>query len=296
MPEQTPLSPQVRSAILRMQKNECTECLIYEQIARRLPQGPNRETLLRIAQEERAHGALWEQLTGQKVQPNRRRVWWYTTLARLFGFTFAAKLMENGEDAAVGIYEQIGAQVPQAQQIALDEQQHEQQLLEMLDEERLRYVGSMVLGLNDALVELTGTLAGLTFAMQSNRLVALSGLITGISATFSMASSEYLSARSEGREDALKSSVYTGVMYLFAVAMLVLPYLVLPDGAFVAALGAMLAVVVLIILGFTFYISVAKGLPFKKRFLEMVTISLTVAAASFAIGLLVKEFLGIDIG
>ena len=78
--------------------------------------------------------------------------------------------------------------------IAQDEDRHESQLLGMLDEERLQYVGSMVLGLSDALVELTGTLAGLTFALQNNRLVALSGLITGISATLSMTSSEYLSA------------------------------------------------------------------------------------------------------
>ena len=164
-----------------------------------------------------------------------------------------------------------------------------------MDEERLQYVGSMVLGLNDALVELTGTLAGLSFALQNNRLVALSGLITGISATLSMASSEYLSARSEGDANALKSSLYTGIMYLFAVALLVLPYLVLPWDKYVPALISMLLIVVIIIFAFTYYISVAKDLPFKKRFLEMAIISLSVATLSFVVGVLVKKFLGIDI-
>ena len=84
----------------------------------------------------------------------------------------------------------------------------------MLDEERLQYVGSVVLGMNDALVELTGSLAGFTFAMQNTRLIALAGLIIGISATFSMASSEFLSVKSEGRTDALKSCLYTGIAYL----------------------------------------------------------------------------------
>src|SRR5699024_9005113 len=118
---------------------------------------------------------------------------------RLLGFTFAMKRMESGEERAQKVYAQLYDQIPEAAEIRADEERHEAALLELLDEERLHYVGSMVLGLNDALVELTGTLAGLTFAMQDNQLVALSGLITGASATLSMASSEYLSARSEGR-------------------------------------------------------------------------------------------------
>ena len=46
----------------------------------------------------------------------------------------------------------------------------------MLDEERLRYIGSVVLGLNDALIELTGALAGLTLALQNTQLNLLLGL------------------------------------------------------------------------------------------------------------------------
>ena len=152
-----------------------------------------------------------------------------------------------------------------------------------------------MLGLNDALVELTGTLAGLTFALQDTTLIALSGLITGISATFSMASSEFLSARSEGRKDALKSCVYTGIAYLVTVALLVLPYLLFDAAHYAYALGAMILIVVAIIAGFNYYISVAKGLSFKKRFGEMASISLGVAVLSFVVGLLVKQFLGVDV-
>ncbi|MDL2218719.1 hypothetical protein LJC04_00010 [Ruminococcaceae bacterium OttesenSCG-928-O06] len=149
--------------------------------------------------------------------------------------------------------------------------------------------------MNDALVELTGTLAGLTFAMANSRLVALSGIITGVSATFSMAASNYLAERADGNPKALKSSVYTGVAYLVTVVCLVLPYLLFPPHMYVAALATMLAVVILIILFFNYYISVAKSLPFLRRFGEMAAISLGVALVSFVIGLLVKRFLGIDI-
>ena len=113
--------------------------------------------------------------------------------------------------------------------------------------------------------------------------------------TLSMASSEYLSARSEGNVNAKKSAFYTGIMYIVAVILLVLPYIILPSHNYIHALIAMLITVVIIIFAFTYYVSVAKDLPFKKRFLEMATISLSVAALSFLVGVLVKQFLGIDI-
>ena len=40
------------------------------------------------------------------------------------------------------------------------EEEHERELIALIDEERLRDMGSVVLGLNDALVEFTGMLAG----------------------------------------------------------------------------------------------------------------------------------------
>ena len=57
----------------------------------------------------------------------------------------------------------------------------------------------------------------------------------------------------------------------------------------------MLGIVVLIILGFNYYIATAKGLNFRKRFIEMAGISLGVAALSFVVGLIVKNALGVDI-
>jgi vacuolar iron transporter family protein len=72
-----------------------------------------------------------------------------------------------------------------------------------------------------------------------------------------------------------------------------LPYILLSN--YVLALGILLITVILIILVFTYYVSVAKDLPFKKRFLEMVTISMSVALVSFLIGIVVKQFLGISV-
>ncbi|MEG1650724.1 MAG: VIT1/CCC1 transporter family protein, partial [Oscillospiraceae bacterium] len=229
------------------------------------------------------------------AKPKRGKIFFMKLVSLVMGFTFAIKLMENGEELASGEYKKLIEEVPEAEKIMADEQRHENELIELLDEERLQYVGSMVLGLNDALVELTGTLAGLTFAMQNTRLVALSGLITGISATLSMASSEYLAAKNKGDAYSFISCVYTCIAYVITVALLVLPYLIFPSDGYVAALAVMIVIVILIIAFFNYYISVAKSQPFKRRFFEMAAISLSVALISFIIGLFVKKFLGIEI-
>jgi VIT1/CCC1 family predicted Fe2+/Mn2+ transporter len=52
---------------------------------------------------------------------------------------------------------------------------------------------------------------------------------------------------------------------------------------------------VLIIAVFTYYISVAKDEPLRRRFLEMAGVSLGVAAFSFLVGLLLRTVLGVDV-
>ena len=281
--------------IKKMQQSELTESVIYESIAKFAKGDENKQTLMRLAKEEHAHYEIWKKYTGISMKPEKLKVLKYTMIARIFGFTFAVKLMEKGEGNAQEEYAQLATDVPESVNIRKQEEEHEEALLGMLDEEVLQYVGSMVLGLNDALVELTGSLAGFTFAMQNTRLIALSGLIIGISATFSMASSEFLAARSEGREDALKSCTYTGIAYLITVILLILPYLIFSNEQFLLALICMLIIVVLIIAGFTYYTSVAQDQPFKSRFLEMAIISISVAVVSFFVGVLAKKFLGVDL-
>ena len=287
------LSEKCKQDILKMQVGELTEYHIYTAIAKGMKNDKNAEIIARIGKEEQAHAKIWKTYTGVDVKPQMGKVRWYALLNKIFGFTFTIKLMEKGEGNANIAYHEIAKEVPEAARIAKEEEAHENALIALLDEERLQYVGSMVLGLNDALVELTGTLAGLSFALQSTKLIALSGLITGISATLSMMSSEYLSARSDGEAHPFKSASYTGIMYIVAVALMTLPYLLLDD--YRIALGSLIAIVITIIFIFTYYVSVAKDLPFKKRFLEMVTISMGVGAVAFLIGIVVKQFLGISV-
>lgn len=289
------LSAQALAVLRAMQQEEVDSHAIYLRVARTVKDA-NRAILERIAADELRHSRVWESYTKASCKPNRVRVWIYGFLARTLGFTFTVKLLEKGEVFGQDVYARLEDEVPEVAAVRADEARHEEELIGMLDEERLKFVGSMVLGMNDALVELTGALAGFTFAMRDTRVVALAGLITGISATLSMTSSSYLSAKADEDPDALKSSLYTGTMYLLTVALMVAPFLLFPTSMVYWALGSMFTVVVAIIAGFNFYISVAKGLDFRKRFLEMFILCVLVTAVSFAIGSIVKHFLGIELG
>jgi len=289
----TNLSPEIKKTILSFQQSERTEALVYDRLAKMTKTAHNREVLQKIANEEHGHAKIWEQIAGEYIGPNRLRVWKWVTIARVFGLTFGTRFMERGEEQAQKTYQESIPLFPEAEQIMKDEEKHEQALIELLNEKKLKYVGSVVLGLNDALVELSGALAGFSFAIQNTRVIALLGIITGIAASLSMAASEYLSSKEEGKENALTSSLYTGIAYVSTVILLVLPYLLF--SSYVHALIAMLIVVLLVIAGFNFYIAVAKNESFKTRFWEMTLISFGVAGISFAIGVVVRLWLGLEI-
>lgn len=288
------VTEEIKKIIKQMQKNEITEYYIYTRIARRLKNERDREILKKIATQEKAHAEIWGKYTGVKVKPSKIKIFFYRLLSALLGYTFTLKILERGEDKAQKNYSVLIGEIPEAEKIIKEESEHEHELISMLNEERLNYVGSIVLGLNDALVELSGALAGLSFALSDSRIISLTGLITGIAASLSMAASEYLSAKAEGRENPLKSALYTGVAYIITVGILILPFILFADNRRLA-LGVMLFSMIFIIFVFNFYISVAKDLSFKKRFFQMSAISLGVALISFAIGLLVKGAFGIDV-
>jgi VIT1/CCC1 family predicted Fe2+/Mn2+ transporter len=279
--------------IKQFQENEITEYHIYRRLAKKI-RGTNSQVLKDIAEDELRHYHFWKDYSGVDIKPNRWKVFKFYWIIRLLGLTFGVKLMERGEAGAQEKYNEAVNYIPEARNIVEDEDAHEEELISMIREKQLDYVGSIVLGLNDALVELTGALAGLTLAFQNTRLIAIAGLITGIAASFSMGASEYLSNKSEGNEErALPSSLYTGFAYIITVFLLILPYLLLDN--YFLCLALTLIVAILIILFFNYYISVAKDLNYKKRVFEMALLSLGVAGLTFGISYFVRMFFGVEV-
>jgi len=288
------LSESVRKQVLSFQQTEITEHHIYKRLAKRVNSPENAKIIEQIAEDELRHYNGWKKYTNQDIQPRWFFVWFYYIVSVAFGFTFGIKLMERGEENAQKNYAAVSNAIPEAANFQHEEDVHEERLINMLDEERLRYAGSIVLGLNDALVELTGALAGLTLALQDVKLIALSGLITGIAASMSMAASEYLSTRSEETsKHPVRAAIYTGIAYIITVALLVLPYLLFES--YILDLIITLTTAVVIIAVFNYYISVAKGESFRTRFLEIAGLSLGVATFSFIIGYFIRIWLGIEV-
>ena len=288
-----------RKRLLRLQRMEATEAEVYRRLAKMQKDPVNRSILEGIALEEERHEAVIAKMTGEEVKADKGKVARQIVLAKLLGFTFSIKMMESNEHHAASEYHELGLH-----DIAEEEDLHVQSMISMLDEERLRYSGSIVLGLSDALVELTGALAGLTFALQDLNLVALAGLVTGIAAAFSMGASEYLSSRAEKKsESAVKAAFFTWISYLLTVLMLVAPFLVFqadsPEfhglGPHVQALMCTFAIGLLIVALFNFFLSVVEEVSFKSRFLEMAGILGVVSMISYGIGIALRVALGVEV-
>lgn len=289
------LTPEQVRVLKKFQKNEITEYHIYTRLAKIIKDKNNAAILERIGKEEKVHCEIWKKYTQTEIKPNKLRINWFYYISKIFGITFGIKLLEHGEENAQKVYSCYLEDIPEAKHIMDEEDAHEHELIGMIDEERLKYVGSMVLGLNDALVELTGALAGLSLALQNTRLIAMAGLISGIAAGFSMAAAGYLSEKAEeGSKNAIKSATYTGIAYFITLFLLISPYLFFSH--YIVCLGVTIAIAILIIFGFNYYISVAKDLNFKQRFWEMTLISLGVSAFTFAISFVVKKALGVTVG
>jgi len=288
------IDPSTRQKFLTFQRNELTEYHIYRELAKVTKNSANRDVLNRIANDELRHYEQLKKATGQEVSRDRFKIWKYVLISRLLGLTFGIKLMEAGEANAQTSYDDFEDEFEPAGLMSADENEHEQELIGLLDEERLQYTGSVVLGLNDALVELTGALAGFTLALQNTKLIAMTGAITGIAAALSMATSEYLSTKAEETEKhPMKASVYTGLAYIFTVLVLIAPYLIFQN--YYICLAITLVLGLGIIASFNYYIAVAKDLNFRKRFLEMSCLSLGVAGISFLVGFLLRKLTGIEI-
>lgn len=279
--------------LLALQRDERTSCEVYRRLAASERSDARREVLLRLTDDEARHCALLKSRTGCEVKPARRRVVAYLWMSRILGPTFVVRRLERSELGAERRYLHLSDD--EIRRIAREERQHGQALMQLAARSPLSYIGSVVLGLNDALVEFTGALAGFTLALDDTRIVALTGGITGIAAALSMAASEYLStksARNSGKRP-LRAALFTGIAYIITVAVLVLPYMLFSQA--LVALGVMLAAALGIIALFTYYYAVVRRERFRCRFTEMAVLSFSVAGISFLIGYLLKTVTGINI-
>lgn len=280
---------------LKQQQSEINDHTIYKALASYQENEENRKIFEKIAKDEKSHYEFWVKITNKQIEAQKFVVWWYILLVKVFGTSFALKSLEKRESGAEAFYKELFEIYPESKKIYKQEVEHEFELIDMLNDKKLLYAGAIVLGMNDALVELTGTLSGIAFAFDKTLVVGLTGLIMGIAASLSMAGSAYFEAKENPSDNInpLVYSLYTGVSYILTTTILVIPFFIFEEMNY--SLIMMFLSAFFAIISYNFYISVAKDLSFSKRVVQMSVITFGVALISFGIGYVVKYYIGIEI-
>lgn len=279
--------------------NEYLDYVTYQALAKIEPVPEFKKILEQLIQHELDDYRFWLQFSSKKrftVSPVR--IFLLKIMRRALGLTFTAKFIEGNEKKAIRNYTEFlaTAQEPtrtKIREIIEHERYHEREMIGQVKEERVQFIGSIILGLNDGLIELTGALVGFSFALLNTRLAALAGLITGIAASFSMASSAFLQARHEEGKTPRKAALYTGFSYATVVILLVLPFLTISN--LWGALGTMFGIAFLVISFTSYYTSVLFERDFKRQLGEMMLLSVGVGVVTFLIGSAFRLFSGIQI-
>jgi VIT1/CCC1 family predicted Fe2+/Mn2+ transporter len=274
--------------------NELTEHVVYHKLAQMEKNPENREALERLSAQEKTHYEFWKSLLpaaeGEKIRARWYTVWSLSFLRVTLGVTFMTKFLETHENDAVQKYQNIAKAIPESHRVRFarvieDEKSHEKALISQLKEKRVAYMGFIVLGLADAIVEITGVHAGFLGVTGSTLIAGVAGIIVGFSAAISMGSASYLQAKQNTEQSAILSGFLTWASYFCSVVLLALPYFLIHVMA--PAFIVSTSVGILLVAGFTFYGAVIFDRKFWREFFETVGLMLGTALATFLLGTVV---------
>jgi VIT1/CCC1 family predicted Fe2+/Mn2+ transporter len=278
--------------------NELTEHIVYGKLARREKNPGNRAALEKLSAQEKTHYEFWKMLakegsrsnTEPEIKPRGYTVASIAFLRFALGVTFITKFLESHEDDAVHKYQGLADAIPAQHktrfaEIIEDEKSHEKALIAQLKEARVSYMGFIVLGLADAIVEITGVHAGFLGVTGSTLIAGVSGIIVGFAAAISMGSAAYLQAKQDTEKSAIVSAFATGFAYFFSVILLALPYFLIRT--MITAFATSTSVGIILIAGFTFYGAVIFDRKFWHEFAEAAGLMLATAFATFIWGTII---------
>jgi VIT1/CCC1 family predicted Fe2+/Mn2+ transporter len=284
----------VKQVFILNATNELTENIVYHKLALMEKNPENRAALERLSAQELTHYEFWKSLLpaveAGKIRARGATIWAIPFLRTVFGVTFITKLLETHEKDSQQKYQALVSAIPASHhdrflQIIEDEKSHERALIAQLKEKRLDYIGFIVLGLADAIVEITGVHAGFLGVTGSTLIAGVAGVIVGFSAAISMGSASYLQAKQDIKKSPLFSGFLTWASYFCSVVLLALPYFLIRVMA--PAFIASTSVGILLVAGFTFYGAIVFDRKFWREFFETVGLMLGTALATFLLGLIV---------
>lgn len=281
--------------------DEYSDYTLYERLSRTVkPTSPLAETLKHLSDTEHGHYEFWRKYV-PKEEPRiaRVKVYWVLILRRVLGLTFAARYLDRHEAKVVQEYEGLAHLIPEPdkpafEEMVADERDHERTFAQKIESSAVRYISFVVLGLADALVEISGIHAGSLGFYDRTEIAGLAGVIAGAAASLAMASAAFAQAKQGFQGSARLSALYTGVSYFVTAIALATPYFLTNN--MVTALGSSLFVAVVILSVTTYYSVVVQDKPFLKDFAEILAILFAATILLYSFGYIVRvEFPGIKV-
>src|SRR6267142_912248 len=273
---------------------------------------------------ETRHVAFWQEFFGLEdvttLDAGRRlKLALLVAVCRLFGATAIHVVLEAIEVHGIRKYLEVwkrygdGPLGAAVREVLEDEFKHEDTVVTAEGDRRINpeKVRNLFLGLNDGLVEILGAVSGFFAAFNSSVAVVAAGFTVGVAGALSMAAGAYIGANSEAElretedarkrflgepvtseavEGALVSAAIVGIGYFVGAVVPVLPVLfgarnvlptVLTGGAMIVAVSAIVAFI--------------SGMNVRRRIALNVVITGIAVVVTYALGLLTKRLLGIEI-
>ena len=269
---------------------------IYLALAERETVPAFKDILLELAQTSKEQFGFWARKSGARGDdvraPGRLEIFFYRVMRVCLGLTLAVKYIVGRKEERVTTYKAYCVECTVDSDFHAIEAFSErlEAITGHIKEERVKFFSNVVLGFNDALIELTGALVGFSFALRDPKIISIAGLITGISASMSMAASAFLQARHENGRSPLKAALFTGVSYFVIALVLVLPFLMTESIS--DALTIMSVIIVVLVSAISFYSAVLLERRYLSQLGEMILLSVGVAGIAFLIGHLLNILIG----
>ena len=279
--------------------DEFSDCTLYDRLSRTVPDdSPFKQVLQELSATERRHFEFWRKyVPGEEPRLARMKMYWILFLRKFFGLTFATRYLDRHESNVVKEYQGLARLIPETDrpaydEMVADEREHEKAFAKKVESSAVRYISFVVLGLADALVEISGIHAGWLGLFEKTEIAGLAGVVAGGAASLAMASAAFAQAKQGFSGSARLSAVYTGVSYFITAIILATPYFL--TSSMLLALGSSLTLAVAILAITTWYSIVIQQRPFMKDFVEILAILFATSLLVFLLGSFVStEFPGI---
>jgi VIT1/CCC1 family predicted Fe2+/Mn2+ transporter len=287
----------LKSELKKYVVDEFKDYVIYRSLADAERDTTRREILSNLSKKEYEHYMFWLQLTNyQPKPPSRLRIGLMITLRRLLGLVFITRLLERHERSVVRWYRELSDALPPKERETLfhimrEEEEHEKMLIGQIEENIIKYLGYVVLGLADAIIEISGVHAGFLGATNVTILAGMAGLVVGFAASISMGVAVYLQAKQTPAIVPFRAALLTGITYISTVILQALPFFLTSD--IFIAFTASIAVSITLIAGFTYYGAVVRDVDSRKEIITNIALTLGTAAATYLFGELLSTWLGI---